>query len=93
MDFLFKKISYKYGDKVIQVTGKIVEIVKDSTEVSIVLNDEMEGVNCALNTKTVEENLNKINNFQVGDEISLKGKCDGFDMIMGVVLTQCYLVK
>ncbi len=83
----------KYGDKVIQVTGKIVEIVKDSTEVSIVLNDEMEGVNCALNTKTVEENLNKINNFQVGDEVSLKGKCDGFDMIMGVVLTQCYLVK
>ena len=32
-----------------------------------------------------------INQLQLGDKISLKGKCDGFDMIMGVVLTRCYI--
>jgi len=83
----------KYGDKVIQVTGIIVDIVKEGTEVSIVLNDEMEGVSCALNTETIEKNKEKINSIKVGDIISLKGKCDGFDMIMGVVLTQCYIVE
>lgn len=83
----------KYGDKVIQVTGKIVDIAKEGTEVSIVLNDEMEGVSCALNTETIQKNKDKINLLKVGDNITLKGKCDGFDMIMGVVLTQCYIVE
>jgi len=83
----------KFGDKIIQVSGQIVEISKLDNEVSIVLNDEMEGINCALDSLMVAENQKRINTLNVGDDITLKGKCDGFDMIMGVVLTRCFIVE
>jgi hypothetical protein len=83
----------KYGDKVIQVTGKIVEIAKEGNEISFVLNDEMEGVNCSLDSVMIINNVDMANKYIIGDNITLKGKCDGFDMIMGVVLTQCFIVK
>jgi len=83
----------KYGDKVIEVKGEIAELTVESYRVSIALNDEMEGVNCALDSLTVVKNKGMINSLKVGDPITLKGKCDGFDMIMGVVLTQCFIVN
>ena len=81
----------KYGDKVIQVSGDIAELSIEGYEVSITLNDDMEGVNCSLDSVAVSMNKEIINQLQLGDKISLKGKCDGFDMIMGVVLTRCYI--
>ena len=83
----------KFGDQVLQVTGKIVEITSDNFEVSIVLSDEMEGVNCSLDSITIVENKTKVDALKLGDDITLKGKCDGFDMIMGVVLTRCYIIS
>ena len=83
----------KFGDKVIQVSGIIVELSNEGYQVSITLNDEMEGVNCALDSITIVENKLLINNFAIGDEVTLKGKCDGFDMIMGVVLTRCFIIN
>jgi len=88
-----EEANLKYGDKVIQVTGKIVEIAKDKNDVSFVLNDEMEGVNCSLDSLMVLNSKDLINTYKIGNNITLKGKCDGFDMIMGVVLTQCFIVK
>jgi lysyl-tRNA synthetase class II len=89
-----EKTAYeKFGDKVIQVSGKIIEISKEGYAVSIILNDEMEGINCALDSTAVVENKDFINNLKSGDQITLKGKCDGFDMIMGVVLTRCFIIK
>ncbi len=82
----------KYGDKVVEVTGKIVDITKEGKDISIVLNDEMEGINCALNIETIKNNKDRIDRLKVGDTVSLKGKCDGIDMIMGIVMTQCYIV-
>lgn len=83
----------KYADKVVEIKGEVVELTVEDFQVSIVLNDEMEGVNCALDSLTVVENKAMIKSLKVGDPIKLKGKCDGFDMIMGVVLTQCFIVK
>lgn len=83
----------KFGAKVIQVNGQIVDIAKGVGEVSIVLNDEMEGVNCALDSMTIVKNKAEIDALNIGDDITLKGKCDGFDMIMGVVLTQCFIIE
>ncbi len=83
----------KFGDKVIQVTGKIVEITNENNDISFVLNDEMESVNCALDSMFIKNNKPLIENYDLGGDITLKGKCDGFDMIMGVVLTQCFIVK
>ncbi len=83
----------KFGDKIIQVSGKIVELSKNGYEISIVLNDEMEGVNCMLDSMTIDRNKSFIDNLKTGDDITLKGKCDGFDMIMGVVLTRCFIIN
>lgn len=82
-----------FGNQVLQVTGNIAEISIDGYQVSITLNDEMEGVNCALDSLSIHENKDFINKLSIGDEITLKGKCDGFDMIMGVVLTRCFIIK
>ncbi len=83
----------KFADKVIQVNGKIAELTKEGYQVSIVLNDEMEGVSCALDSMTIDNHKSLLENLKTGDEITLKGKCDGFDMIMGVVLTRCFIIK
>lgn len=83
----------KFSNKVIEVTGEIVEITPGENETSIVLLDPMEGISCALDSIIVADNKEKIENLNIGDEITLKGKCDGIDMIMGVVLTRCYFAE
>ena len=83
----------KFGDKVVQVSGAIVEVSKEGNEVSLVLNNEMEGINCALDSFMIVENKALVDALKVGDNITLKGKCDGFDMIMGVVLTRCFIIE
>jgi len=82
----------KFADKVIQVNGKIVELSIEGYQISVVLNDEMEGISCALDSLTIDQNKSVINTLKIGDNITLKGKCDGFDMIMGVVLTRCFII-
>jgi hypothetical protein len=83
----------KYANQVIEVSGDVVEITKEGYQVSLVLNDETEGVNCSLDSVSVVENKEIIDNLKNGDKVTIKGKCDGFDMIMGVVLTSCFLEK
>ncbi len=83
----------KYGNQVLQVTGDIAELSINGYQVSITLNDEMEGVNCSLDSVAIDQNRELLEQLKIGDNITLKGKCDGFDMIMGVVLTRCYIVE
>ncbi len=83
----------KFANKVLQVSGEIVEISIDEYQVSITLVDEMEGVNCALDSMTIVKHRAFIDELKINDKITLKGKCDGFDMIMGVVLTRCFIIK
>ena len=82
----------KFADQVLKVQGKVVDITTNGSEVSIILDDEMEGVNCAIDSLSAVQSKELLSDLEIGDEISLKGKCDGFDMIMGVVLTNCYMV-
>lgn len=83
----------KFADKVVQVTGEIAELSVEGYQVSIVLNDGMEGVSCALDSTAIDQKKALIKSLEIGDNISLKGKCDGFDMIMGVVLTRCFIIE
>jgi hypothetical protein len=83
----------KYVNKVLQVTGPIAEITIGENEATIVLIDEMEGVSCAMDSLAAVEMKDKIKSLKQGDNITLKGKCDGYDMIMGVVLTKCFFVE
>lgn len=80
----------KYGDKAIAVKGIIVDI-KKTNEVSVVLADEMTGVSCNFEAEYYTENKENLDKLKIGDEVTIKGKCDGYDPIMGVVLTRCVL--
>ena len=79
----------KFGNQIIQVRGKVAEITIDENRMSLILNNMMEAVNCTIEDKYHD----KAKNIKIGDVVEIKGKCDGFDMIMGVVLTKCILIE
>jgi len=78
-----------YVDKVIQVSGVISELFIYDYRVSVILDDE---VNCDFSKLSIEKNKLLVDTLKIGDYITLKGKCDGYDNIMGVVLTQCFVI-
>lgn len=83
----------KFGNQVIQVSGEIVDISRTGNDVSISLEDEFDGINCALDSNAVISNNDYLSSLDPGDNITLKGKCDGKDIIMGIVFTRCWIVR
>lgn len=83
----------KYGNTILQLTGKVADISVSHKGASITLIDPFEGVNCSFDSTEVVQNKDTFNSINIGQKISLKGQCDGFDMIMGVVLTRCVLTN
>jgi hypothetical protein len=82
----------KYGNKVVQITGEVADIEIHQNNAMLTINDALEGVNCSFDSLSVVKNIDKLKNVSVGDKVELKGQCDGYDMIMGVVLTSCVLL-
>jgi len=82
----------KYLEKVISVSGKVSELQLENADeptVALATDAEDKTVQCGFK----KEFLNDIKNLKSGDNIKIKGKCDGMDMFGGVVLTQCSLIK
>ncbi len=86
------KVYGEYGNKILEVEGEIVEANNAGGAVTIVLNDPMEGVTCTFDSLYSANNPDKIEQLVVGKTVRVKGKCDGFDMILGVVLTKCLIL-
>ena len=82
----------KYGDKVLQVDGKIEELSSSDTTLSIILSNPEKGISCSFEAEYCLKNKDRIKQLKIGTPVTLKGKCDGYDMIMGVVLTRCVLL-
>jgi hypothetical protein len=82
----------KYGNKVIQLNGNVVDIKIETNQAIITMNDAMESVNCTFDSVTTVEDINRLKQINVGDNVELKGQCDGYDMITGVVITRCILL-
>ncbi|MBN2350062.1 MAG: hypothetical protein JXJ22_14575 [Bacteroidales bacterium] len=82
----------KYGDQVIQVKGEVVDVSRTGNEISLVLDDEFDGISCALDSVAVVKDSKMLESLGVGDIVTVKGKCDGKDMIMGIVLTRCWII-
>jgi hypothetical protein len=83
----------KYGDKVVEITGEVSDISIESSTANLVFLDPIEGINCSFDSITVANQNDKLSAINIGDKVTIKGKCDGYDMIMGVVLTRCLLMK
>ena len=81
----------KFGNKVLQVTGDVVDISLSDKSASITLLDEMEGISCSFDSIEVANSKDLLKNISIGNHVTLKGQCDGYDMIMGVVLTRCII--
>lgn len=77
----------KYLDKVIAVSGDIIDVTKDQTNHSVITleaeNAMAGGVLCTMKGENV--------NIENRTTISLKCKCTGF--LMDVVLTDCTIIK
>ncbi len=83
-----KYVPEKVGDKKVQVSGQITEIGKnDDGEAFYTLktSDEMFGVKCIM------DKGEEITNAKVGDNITVRGFCDGYNM--DVIVNRCKPVK
>lgn len=82
-----KSANEKYLDKVIEVSGTIIDIAKNQTG-STVLTLEAENAMVGGVLGTLKDNTSA---FSDGQNVKLKCKCTGF--LMDVVLTECLVVK
>jgi tRNA_anti-like len=74
----------KFADKVIEVTGTIIDVQGTDSTLSIELKGgDLGGINCSIAGGT------KANTDQKGGSLTLKGKCNGF--LMDVNLTDCVI--
>ena len=82
----------KYIDKVLQVNGTLVEVNRDSDgSVILSLEDFLFGVSCSIDSSTAVSDMVMIDQLNPGDNISVKGQCDG--MLTDVKLSHCILVN
>ncbi len=82
----------KYNNKVVQVSGKIVELTGNIYNINITLNDVMAPVSIVIDSLSIVKNMPLAKSLKLGDLVIVKGQLDGYDMIMGVVLTRGFLV-
>ncbi len=82
----------RYNNKVVQVSGKIVELTGDIYHMNITLNNEMEPISVVVDSLSIVKNMPLARSLKLGDQVTVKGQLDGYDMIMGVVLTRGFLI-
>lgn len=79
----------KYLDKVVAVTGKVLEATTngEATVVSLDAADDLGSISCELDRFSKQNRTT----FSPGEEVTLKGICSG--KTIDVVLVQCVLVE
>jgi hypothetical protein len=77
----------KYLDKILEVSGKVIEIQIEDSNPTITLEtgNPLSNVTASF----YPDEVPKLSNIRVGDEILIKGKCTG--KLMDVVLNYCIL--
>ena len=84
-----KKASELYMDKVIEVTGKIIDISESDKSLVIVLGDPDKDISVIC--QIPDNELESIPEVAVGDELVIKGYCTGY--LMDVMLIRCKIVN
>ncbi len=86
-----KESNQKYLGRIVQVKGTVAEITfLETGDVSIALEDIMNGVTCMVDSETYQNNSEKYKNLVKGGAVTIKGRCDG--MLTDVRLSKCILV-
>lgn len=71
----------KYSEKVLEISGKLVakNELQNGTEL-LILENEMEGISCQLDSSWATANQPVIQALQLGDLVTVKGVCKGYLM-------------
>ena len=83
-----KYVPEKLGEKKVEVTGQIIETGKNADGeffYTLKTSDEMFGVKCIM------DKGEEMKNAKVGDAITVRGFCDGYNM--DVIVNRCKQVK
>ena len=82
----------KYSEKVLEISGKLASKnhLPNGTTL-LVLEDEMQGISCQLDSNWVTANQPIIQSLQVGSPITVKGICQGY--LMEIKVSPAVVVK
>jgi len=83
--------SAKYIDKILEVDGKILAIKEIAGNYQFSFVDENFGVTCFVDSNYAVQQKKEILNLKIGDEVKIKGKCNGY--LSDVKLDRCVIVK
>jgi hypothetical protein len=82
----------KYSEKVLQISGKLASKNKlPNGTTLLVLQDEMQGISCQLDSNWVAANQPVIESLQVGNPVTVKGICQGY--LMEIKVSPAVVVK
>ncbi len=79
----------KYTGKILEISGSVTDVVKESDQVSISLDtgDMMSVIVCELNKTLSPDEIS----IKVGDSIKIKGECSG--KLIDIILVNCVVVN
>ena len=81
----------KYLGKILEVTGKIVNVKKFDGNYEISLEDEMEGITCLVDSNYAVQQKRELDKLEPEQIVKIKGQCNGY--LMGVKMDRCVLVS
>ena len=82
----------KYSEKVLEISGKLVAKNKLENRTDIlVLEDEMQGISCQLDSSWAKSNQTAIQGLQTGQPVKVKGICKGY--LMEIKVSPAVIVK
>ena len=82
----------KYSEKVLEISGKLVAKNKLENRTDIlVLEDEMQGISCQLDSSWAKSNQTAIQELQTGQPVKVKGICKGY--LMEIKVSPAVIVK
>jgi len=82
----------KYSEKVLEISGKLVAKNKLENGTNIlVLEDEMQGISCQLDSTWSKSNQPAIQELQTGQPVKVKGICKGY--LMEIKVSPAVIVK
>jgi len=82
----------KYSEKVLEISGKLAlknQLPNGTT--LLVLEDEMQGISCQLDSNWVAANKPILESLQVGSPVTVKGVCQGY--LMEIKVSPAVVVK
>jgi hypothetical protein len=82
----------KYAEKVLEITGKLVGKNKlDNGTQVLMLEDEMQGISCQLDSAWAKSSQPVIQALQLGQLVKVKGICKGY--LMEIKVSPAILIK